>query len=837
MIDNSFRRLICQLISPSVNSAGRKWISISSNTDKNTDSTCSRSYREQTGRSGYITSPGFPDSYRYNHYCLWMIPVPVNTILKISFETFDLQPKHNGYCVDYIEIRGKYYCGSTAPSTLFYTGNVYIQFRSDNSENYKGFKLIWRILKVDSTCSKKPRVQDDTSGYITSPNYPDDYYSGHNCYWIIKSPENMLVEISFDKNFRIETKSEVVCCDELTIRSETGSDKYCGWTAPGKRLYIGNITIQFTSDTSRNYVGFKLSWRFVRGKVWQVIVFTGDTGTTQTVMLGFGETGSDVTYFHLGTEFKAGSNKTHELLLPVNITNPHPPRKLMLKTALTTNWRVIQVALVGVIDGDNVVYMYNCINSYADTKTCNYQSRIHKPVKWQIAVFSGIKRSSSRLHYTSGRVDIQIIGDRNESQFTYLGSLFGEHRERKDVIIFTRNIGKPKTVKIKCEPGYGENWWFLKRVELKSDNVTETYFGFNVLLGRNDYNEVSLVPNTTREVEWKIKIKTDKETEELYMNLFGSNGVQSGFSRLGHITTGHQIQMLTTKTRDLGQPTCNVGQPARNIGQPTRVAIWNRGSSTIYIFQFTMISSKIFPNQQFVADTTKTMIYSSAITYIRSNQVAFIELNTVQFGPSTVTQVTETTSTSRPSTVTQVTETTSTSNSKNAGSAMASFWATVGSAIGFTIVIAIIIVVTVVLYIHRRNMYNRDTTDVVSEPDVVYECSVGASARIGRRTVPPAAPSTPATPPAAGVGFIEVENAEDDDFTAESVYIEDIGEDGTIYARLDNMSRPDTARLQPSTSRGRTAPRVILGAEEDVGLYGELDFSRPAIPLTELNKH
>ncbi|XP_074655982.1 uncharacterized protein LOC141909489 isoform X2 [Tubulanus polymorphus] len=174
---------------------------------------------------------------------------------------------------------------------------------------------------------------------------------------------------------------------------------------------------------------------------------------------------------------------------------------------------------------------------------------------------------------------------------------------------FTRNIGKPKTVKMKGKPGDGEKWWFLKRVELKSDDVTETDFGFNVLLDRKDYNEVSLVPNTTREVEWKIKIKTDKETDELYMNLFGSNGVQSGFSRLGRITTGYQIQTLTTKTRDLGQPTHNVGQPARHVGHLTRVAIWNRGSSTIYIFQFSMNSSKIFSNKQFVANTTKTMLY------------------------------------------------------------------------------------------------------------------------------------------------------------------------------------------------------------------------------------
>ncbi|XP_074656574.1 uncharacterized protein LOC141909829 isoform X2 [Tubulanus polymorphus] len=669
--------------------------------DENTDSTCSRwPPRLQHGRSGYITSPGYPYNYGENLDCVWNIPVPVNTKVQISFETIDLP--RNCYD-DYIRISGIRYCGSTAPSTRYYTDDVLIEFRSNDLYNYRGFKLHWEFVKVDSRlCSVTPIIQNSTSGHITSPKYPDKYYNSLNCSWRIETPKNKLVEISFDKNFHIQPKYTGGCYDKLTIKSEIGSNQYCGWTAPGKRLYTGNITIQFTSDSYTNYVGFKLYWRFVRGSVWQVIVFTGRTGiTTQTVMLGFGETGSDVTYFHLGTEFEAGSNKTHKLLLPVNITNPHPPRKLMLKTAQTTNWRVIQVALVGVIDGDNVVYMYNCSKSHTNTKTCINQSIIHKPVKWQIAVFSGIKRSSSRLYYTSGRVDIQIIGDRNESQFTYLGSLFGKIRERKDVIIFTKNIGKPKTVKIKGEPGYGEKWWFLKRVELKSDDVTETDFGFDVLLDRKDYDEVSLVPNTTREVEWKIKIETNGETDELYMNLFGSNGVQSGYSRLGRITTGYQIQTLTTKTRDLGQPTRNVGQPAHKVGHPTRVAIWNRGSSTIYILQFSMNSSKIFLNQQFVADTPKTMSGSSAITYIVSNQVAVIELNTVQFGPSTATQVTETTSTSNTA----------------AGINGLSFWLAVGGGIGLVTLITIVATVTVMLLRRRRNTGN-NTTD--PDPGDIY---------------------------------------------------------------------------------------------------------------------
>ncbi|XP_074656071.1 uncharacterized protein LOC141909528 isoform X2 [Tubulanus polymorphus] len=237
------------------------------------DSTCSRTPRVQNGTSGIITSPKHPNNYDDNLVCYWLIRTPEYTMVEISFySNFRIESTSRGGCFDSISIQtgkafGAEYCGSTAPTKRYYSGYyVGIQFVSNGAKSYRGFKLYWRLLKVDSSCSKTPIIQNDTSGIITSANYPGYYFNNLNCSWLIIAPENMMVEISFDSHFSIESTVRGNCSDALTIKSETGSNRYCGVAAPRKRVHAGNVTIQFTSGKYRNKAGFKLFWQFVQIK-------------------------------------------------------------------------------------------------------------------------------------------------------------------------------------------------------------------------------------------------------------------------------------------------------------------------------------------------------------------------------------------------------------------------------------------------------------------------------------------------------------------------------------------------------------------------------------------
>lgn len=48
----------------------------------------------------------------------------------------------------------------------------------------------------------------DPPGYITSPNYPQNYPQNMDCIWVITVPNRESVQIDFDEEFYIEPTSK-----------------------------------------------------------------------------------------------------------------------------------------------------------------------------------------------------------------------------------------------------------------------------------------------------------------------------------------------------------------------------------------------------------------------------------------------------------------------------------------------------------------------------------------------------------------------------------------------------------------------------------------------------
>lgn len=48
---------------------------------------------------------------------------------------------------------------------------------------------------------------DDPPGYITSPNYPENYPQNIDCIWVVTVPNGESVRIDFEEDFYIEASS------------------------------------------------------------------------------------------------------------------------------------------------------------------------------------------------------------------------------------------------------------------------------------------------------------------------------------------------------------------------------------------------------------------------------------------------------------------------------------------------------------------------------------------------------------------------------------------------------------------------------------------------------
>ena len=103
-----------------------------------------------TGSHGTLQSPQKNSTYPPDSSCDWLITVPDEKIVKLSFDRFDLESSL-GCASDFVEVmdgsdfssksKGRF-CGLTAPDDIRSSGRyMRVVFRSDSQySNYAGFK-------------------------------------------------------------------------------------------------------------------------------------------------------------------------------------------------------------------------------------------------------------------------------------------------------------------------------------------------------------------------------------------------------------------------------------------------------------------------------------------------------------------------------------------------------------------------------------------------------------------------------------------------------------------------------------------------------------------------
>ncbi|XP_071954226.1 serine protease 27-like [Antedon mediterranea] len=110
-----------------------------------------------------------------------------------------------------------------------------------------------------TTCGCGGNVYLNTSDvvYISSPNYPDDHHNHHNCEWIVRSPQNTGILLTFSD---LDLES---CCDFLIITyvdfiGNTVTEYFTGQDNNNRVLAKTNINITFQTDYSVVNRGFEL---------------------------------------------------------------------------------------------------------------------------------------------------------------------------------------------------------------------------------------------------------------------------------------------------------------------------------------------------------------------------------------------------------------------------------------------------------------------------------------------------------------------------------------------------------------------------------------------------
>ncbi|XP_045916959.1 cubilin [Micropterus dolomieu] len=240
---------------------------------------------------GVLSSPHYPQNYLPGLSCDWHVMVTPGFRVSVTFQSHFQIQGYGSRCSsgDYLELRngpdasspllGERLCGSSMPSLLQTTdSHLFIHFVSDASNEACGFKMTFEAHS--QACGGFIELNDnDPPGYITSPNYPQNYPQNIDCVWVVTVPNGEAVQIDFQDEFYIEPSGSLLTfgyfslephseChwDSVTIFNggSPGSPvigQYCGTTSPGTiQSGSSKLAIVFLADHSVSSGGFMASW-------------------------------------------------------------------------------------------------------------------------------------------------------------------------------------------------------------------------------------------------------------------------------------------------------------------------------------------------------------------------------------------------------------------------------------------------------------------------------------------------------------------------------------------------------------------------------------------------
>ncbi|CAK8687185.1 cubilin-like [Clavelina lepadiformis] len=204
-----------------------------------------------------LTSPNYPNRHPNNLNCVWTIKVPVNSSAQVLITLTDL---HTEQCCDHLEI----YDGDTLIADRFKgertgeypmvssTGMLRVQFRSDGSVAYTGFRATFRTAL---NCGGILNASDTVSHFST-PFYPDPHPHNMDCFWVLKASPKKKVDLTI-----AEGKTDE-CCDYLDIYQGTKLLERLKGTFSTPKVYSEHkLFVYFHSNSNTARDGFRAFYK------------------------------------------------------------------------------------------------------------------------------------------------------------------------------------------------------------------------------------------------------------------------------------------------------------------------------------------------------------------------------------------------------------------------------------------------------------------------------------------------------------------------------------------------------------------------------------------------
>ncbi|XP_077993791.1 cubilin-like [Glandiceps talaboti] len=227
-----------------------------------------------SGKSGNITSQGYPNDYPASTHCEWSITVTPGSSIQLIINDVDLEGS-TGCRYDALHVYGGPDTSSPLLSSICHehtggqhvasTGNhMLLRLESDGSISGRGFHASY--TEVPGGCGGNYSLP---TGEIHSRNYPQAYDHNSDCNWLITVQDYHHVILTFTE-FEIELPGNNVTCRYDYVRGYDGPDEdsallfdYCGNGLPSNPVIqstSNQIYIRMVTDASVSGTGFSATY-------------------------------------------------------------------------------------------------------------------------------------------------------------------------------------------------------------------------------------------------------------------------------------------------------------------------------------------------------------------------------------------------------------------------------------------------------------------------------------------------------------------------------------------------------------------------------------------------
>ncbi|KAK7094631.1 tolloid-like protein 1 [Littorina saxatilis] len=230
-------------------------------------SACDRNF---TALTSNLRSPNLPSGYMNNQDCSFLITVPPDYSISLTFQHFNLQPNSPSGCLDYVEMfdggssgapsLGRL-CGPKEPTEDKRTtqNEMLVHFHTDSPLALSGFDASYH-----SDCD---RVFTTLTGSFHSPGFPSTYSNNQDCDFLISVPRGYRIALTF-LNFGLEAGSSLSGCHDFvevldgSSKREPSLGRHCGTQAPSDDIQTTQheMLVRFHTDSTDISDGFNASY-------------------------------------------------------------------------------------------------------------------------------------------------------------------------------------------------------------------------------------------------------------------------------------------------------------------------------------------------------------------------------------------------------------------------------------------------------------------------------------------------------------------------------------------------------------------------------------------------